>query len=37
MKTYSNFAEYYDSLTNNVDYNLLCEYYSNIISKYGNG
>lgn len=37
MKSYEAFADYYDSLTQNVDYQNLCSFYDGIIKKYGNG
>lgn len=37
MKSYSNFASFYDGLTKNVDYKALAKYFDGLINKYGNG
>ena len=37
MKSYQAFGDYYDNLTQNVDYKKLCSYYDGIIKEYGNG
>lgn len=37
MKSYTEFAAFYDSLTQNVDYKKLAKYYDGLIKKYGNG
>lgn len=37
MKTYEAFAAYYDGLTDNVDYNALCDRFCQLFSQYGNG
>lgn len=36
MKSYNFFADYYDKLTDNVDYNAICERFCEIFSQYGN-
>ncbi|MDE6580394.1 MAG: class I SAM-dependent methyltransferase, partial [Ruminiclostridium sp.] len=33
--SYTDFAKYYDILTDNVDYNDIAFYYSDILQKYG--
>lgn len=35
--SYGEFAEFYDRLTENIDYNFLARYYCDIFKKYGNG
>ncbi|MBQ7203620.1 MAG: class I SAM-dependent methyltransferase [Eubacterium sp.] len=37
MSSYNSFAQFYDSLTENVDYKVRSEYISNFFSKYGCG
>ena len=37
MKSYMNFAAYYDALTGNVDYSAACNCFDKLIKKYGNG
>jgi predicted TPR repeat methyltransferase len=37
MSSYNAFAQFYDRLTENVDYKVRSEYISNFFSKYGNG
>lgn len=37
MSSYNKFADFYDTLTENVDYKVRSDYISNFFSKYGNG
>lgn len=37
MSSYNTFAQFYDSLTENVDYKVRSDYISNFFSEYGNG
>lgn len=37
MRSYKSFAEFYDCLTENVDYEVRSDYISNFFSEYGNG
>ena len=37
MNSYKTFAQFYDELTDNVDYKVRSDYISNFFSRYSNG